>query len=112
MSNTPKQRPDKAKVIDEVWTDERIRSFLKTKRPTQLGKDVEGEQDYYVLLRAYQAMRIHDFERFLGFFETAGGNLAARGPKGETLDEYMSHHRRAGPFVEALRTRQEASSRR
>lgn len=112
MSNPPKQRPDKAKVIDEEWTDERIRSFLKTRRPSQLGKEVKGERDYYVLLRAYQAMRIHDFERFLGLFERAGGNLAARGPNGETLVEYMNRHRRAGPFVDALRSRLETSSRR
>lgn len=103
MPNTTKQRPDKAKVIDEVWTDERIRSFLHTRRPTQLGEDVAGDPDYYVLLRAYQAMRIHDFERFLSYFQLEGGNLSARGPKGETLDEYVSNHRKSDPFVQALR---------
>lgn len=109
MPNTTKQRPDKAKVIDEVWTDERIRSFLNTRRPTQLGENVVGDPDYYVLLRAYQAMRIHDFERFLSFFELEGGDLSAKGPKGETLHEYVSNHRKSGPFVQALRNRMKES---
>lgn len=105
MSKTTKQRPDKEKVIDEVWTDDRIRSFLNTRRPSQLGEEVAGDPDYYVLLRAYQAMRIQDFERFLSYFESEGGNLSAKGPKGETLDEYASNHRKSGPFVQALRNR-------
>lgn len=105
MPNTTKQRPDKAKVIDEIWTDERIRSFLDTRRPSQLGEDVAGDSDYYILLRAYQAMRIHDFERFLSYFEMEGGDLSAKGPRGETLDEYVSNHRKSGPFVKALRNR-------
>ena len=107
MPNTTKQRPDKAKVIDEIWTDERIRSFLDTRRPSQLGEDVAG--DYYILLRAYQAMRIHDFERFLSYFEMEGGDLSAKGPNGETLDEYVSNHRKSGPFVQALRNRMRES---
>ena len=105
MANIPKPRPDKAKVIDEVWTDERIRSFLGTRKPSYLGTEVPGDSDYYVLLRAYQAMRIQDFQKFLEHFESAGGNLLAEGPNGKDLLKYIQNHRKAAPFIEALQNR-------
>ena len=105
MSRERKPRPDKAKVIDEVWTDERIRSFLFTEQPKQHGQTVPGELDYYVLLRAYQAMRVHDFDRFLQYFEEQGGNFDARGPKGTNIIAYLETHRKAAEFVQLLEQR-------
>ncbi|MCB1632679.1 MAG: PA4642 family protein, partial [Pseudomonadales bacterium] len=49
-------RKEKKKVVDEVWTDERIRRFLHLLPP-------EGvDCDFHRLRRAYQAMRPEDFE--------------------------------------------------
>jgi len=90
-------RPDKQKVVDEVWDDERVRSFLH-KPP--LGD--EQDPDFSVLLFAYRSMRPEDFERFLGFFCAEGRNLDARSNGGETLLDLIAGHRRAAPFREAL----------
>jgi len=86
-------RPDKQQVIDEVWDDARIRSFLD-KAP--LG--VDEDPDYSALLYAYRSMRPEDFALFIDMFVAAGRNLNARGRQGQTLVETIAHHRHGAPF--------------
>lgn len=105
VADPPKTRPDKQKVIDEVWTDDRIAEFLHTPHPKQLGQKFAGDSDFYVLLRAYQAMRIHDFERFLNLFIDKGGNLNAKDHRDRSLVERIAHHRKATPFIDAIESR-------
>ncbi len=90
-------RPDKQKVVNEVWDDARIRGFLD-KAP--LGERVDP--DFSALLYAYRSMRPEDFELFVGLFKRAGRNLDARGEAGETLLELIAGHRCAGPFRRIL----------
>ncbi|MBQ0748304.1 MAG: PA4642 family protein [Marinobacter sp.] len=87
--------PDKPKVIDEEWSDERVKSHLIT-QPGGEGSD------YIVLLKAYQAMRAKDFERFVGFFMEAGGNLNDTGETGETILDFVSQHRKGTDYARAL----------
>ncbi len=96
-NRTPGQRRDKLKVVDEVWTDERIRSFLD-KRPLAPGMNA----DFSALLFAYRAMRASDFRKFIRYFKAAGRNLDARGDSGETLLQCIASHRRAEPFSQIL----------
>lgn len=103
MKEPPKARPDKQKIIDEVWDDDRIKSFLQTSTPTQSGKPFPGDPDFYVLLRAYRAMRIHDFEKFLEFFVDGGGNVQARNGQGQTMYDVIATHKKAEPYQVALR---------
>jgi len=94
-------RPDKKKVVDEVWDDARIRSFLD-KAPLGPGVD----PDFSALLYAYRSMRPEDFRVFIDYFQQAGRNLEAKGDAGETLSELIAAHRHAGPFrriIEAAR---------
>ena len=102
MKKTPKVRRDKEKVIDEVWTEARIREFLDTITPSQSGATFPGDHDFYVLLRAYQAMRLEDFEKFLTFFKERGGNLNAKNGRDQTLSMFISSHRKAQPYLSAL----------
>lgn len=88
--------PTQPQVIDEVWDEERIRSFLALE---PWGAE---SRDLYLLIRAYQGMRVDDFRRFLTHFVDAGGDLAARDAKGRTLAEIISPHRHAGDFLKAL----------
>ena len=90
-------RPDKQKVVDEVWDDARIRGFLD-KSP--LGEGVDP--DFSALLYAYRSMRPEDFKVFIGHFQRAGRDLDARGEFGETLAELIADHRHAGPFRRIL----------
>lgn len=90
-------RPDKQKVVDEVWDDARIRGFLD-KAP--LGEGVDP--DFSALLYAYRSMRPEDFRVFIDYFTQAGRDLHARGETGETLAEVIARHRRAGPFTRIL----------
>ena len=103
MKEPPKARPDKQKIVDEVWDDDRIKSFLHTSTPTQSGKPFPGDHDFYVLLRAYRSMRVHDFERFLDLFQDGGGEVEARNGDGQTICDFISTHEKAGPYREALR---------
>lgn len=90
-------KKDKQKIIDEVWTEERVRSFL------QLQPAPGFDADFHRLRRAYQSMRADDFRLFLAMFKEAGMDINAQNPQGKTLLEEIAAHRHAGEFVEAIR---------
>jgi len=87
-------RPDKKKVTDEVWSDERVRDYL-SRQPYASG----DEADFVLLLYAYRAMRVEDFERFVAFFVADGHRLDAKNEDGETFVEHVASHRHARDFV-------------
>ena len=90
-------RPDKAKVIDEVWDESRIESFLN-KAP--MG-DEAGE--FSVLLNAYRSMRAEDFARFVDMFIARGGRVDALDNRGRTLLDVISTHAKSEPFQAILK---------
>lgn len=90
--------PDKPKVLDEEWSDERVRSFLLLEP-----FDTSINPDYHVLARAYESMRADDFRRFLAFFTEASRDLDARSPDGETILDRVSQHRRSVEYAQALK---------
>lgn len=95
-------RPDKQKVIDEIWDDARVRSFLDVEPAPASGNEPVMDPDFYCLWRAYQGMRAGDFRRLLRFFVDAGRNLDAVNENGETLATFIAPHRHAGEFIDAL----------
>ncbi|MCC5885976.1 MAG: PA4642 family protein [Gammaproteobacteria bacterium] len=90
-------RPDKQQIIDEVWDDARVESFLH-----RTCHEDDLDADFFVLWQAYQAMREGDFRRFLRMFVAAGRNLDAVNEHGETLATMISTHRHGAPFIDAL----------
>ncbi len=95
---TVKIKKDKEKVVDEVWTEERVRSFLEVKSYDEV------EADFHMLFKAYQSMRADDFEKFIGFFLNDGRNLNATNPAGETVLSIVEQHRRSGDYVNLLKS--------
>ncbi|MGI9327419.1 MAG: PA4642 family protein [Pseudomonadales bacterium] len=91
-------RPDKKKVVDEVWDDARIDSFLD--------KEAMGDEaaDHSILLNAYRSMRPEDFARFLPRFVGSGRSVDALSSKGETLAAVIATHRHSEPFLLALKS--------
>ncbi|WP_298451395.1 PA4642 family protein [uncultured Marinobacter sp.] len=87
--------PDKPKVLDEEWSDERIKSHLPREQK-------EEGSDYTALLKAYRAMRAEDFGRFVGFFVEAGGDLNATNEAGETFLDHVSQHHKGADYARAL----------
>ncbi len=98
-------KKDKAKVLDEVWDDARVKSFLGKTVPSQSGQPLPGDADFYVLRHAYQSMRPGDFARFLDYYAAEGRDVQARDGAGRTLAEAIARHRHAGPFIELLDAR-------
>ncbi len=98
-------RKDKPKVLDEVWDDDRVRSFLAKTAPSQSGRPFPGDADFYVLRHAYQNMRPDDFDRFLGFYTAEGRDVRARDGQGRTLADAIVRHANATPFIELLNAR-------
>ena len=90
-------RPDKQKVIDEVWDDERIEGFL---HKTPMGD--EKNRDFSALLNAYRSMRPADFERFVARFKALDRDLNATSNDGQTLLQLISTHRHGADFREIL----------
>ncbi len=89
-------RKDKEKVLDEVWTEEHIRSFLDF-RP------YDGSNgDFHVLLKAYQSMRASDFELFVQFFREQNRDINAAGRDGRTVLEIVSEHRHGSEYADIL----------
>lgn len=90
-------KKDKEKVIDEVWTVEHVRSFLDA-------RSYDGtDTDFHALLKAYQSMRVDDFELFVGFFCEQGRNLDATNKQGRSVLEIILTHRHGVPYAEILR---------
>lgn len=90
-------RKDKEKVLDEVWTEDRVREFLDVQPP----KGVNA--DFHMLLKAYQSMRAEDFEIFISMFLDKGHDINATDDRGRTVLNYASEHRNSGEFVEILK---------
>jgi hypothetical protein len=87
---------DKEVVVDEVWTEERVRQFLDVK-PVE---DIEA--DFHMLLKSYQQMRVEDFAKFLDMFLAQGRQINARDPNGRTVLSYVREHRRSAEYAQIL----------
>ena len=90
-------KKDKEKVLDEVWTEEHVRSFLEV-RPHD-GSDA----DFHMLLKAYQSMRPSDFELFVNFFCEQDRDVDARGRDGRSVLDIVSEHRNGGDYAAVLK---------
>jgi hypothetical protein len=90
-------RKDKEKVLDEVWTEDHVKSFLNV-RPHH-GSD----ENYHMLLKAYQSMRATDFELFLSFFCAEKRDVNATGKEGRTVLEMVSTHRHGVEYAQILK---------
>ena len=89
-------RKDKEKVVDEVWTEEHVKSFLNVKPHD--GSD----EDFHMLLKAYQSMRASDFELFVSFFCNDGWDLNTTSMDGRTVLDIISTHRHGAQYAEIL----------
>ncbi len=89
-------KKDKAKVLDEVWTEDRIRGFLDIEPPAGVSRD------FHALLKAYQQMRADDFRLFIDMFLGQEREINATGPAGQTLLSIVSTHRNSGEFCAIL----------
>jgi hypothetical protein len=87
---------DKEVVVDEVWTEARVREFLDVK-PVE---DVEA--DFHMLMKAYQAMRADNFADFVAMFLEQKRNINARDPRGRTVLSYVREHRKSEEYVQIL----------
>jgi hypothetical protein len=90
-------RKDKEKVLDEVWTEDHVKSFLDV-RPHD-GTD----ENFHMLLKAYQCMRASDFELFLDFFAAEKRDVNAQGKDGRTLLDIVSTHRHGVEYADVLK---------
>ncbi|MFT5033766.1 MAG: hypothetical protein ACI89D_001831 [Bermanella sp.] len=89
-------RKDKEKVVDEVWTEDRVRQFLKVQPPTG------ANGDFHMLEKAYQSMRSDDFELFVGMFLEAGHDINAQNQSGRSVLSYVKEHRNSAEFATVL----------
>ena len=90
------QKKDKVKVLDEVWTEERVRSFLDLSAPAGV------DADYHVLYNAYKNMRIENFEQFLSVYHEAGRSFQVTDKDGKALIDLIKEHRKSAAFADAL----------
>lgn len=90
-------KKDKEKVIDPVWSEDRVRAFLDIDPPA-------GENaDFHRLLKAYQSMRDSDFALFVQFFKDSGGDIEAKNQQGQTVAQIIAQHKLGGPYLNALK---------
>lgn len=88
--------PTQPKVVDEDWSDDRVRSFLDL-----LCYD-DTDPDFHVLKEAYEHMVAYDFERFIAFFIASGRNINALNTEGETILDRISVHASQQVFADIL----------
>ncbi len=87
---------DKEVVVDEVWTDARVREFLDVKPAESI------EADFHTLMKAYQAMRGDDFAKFVALFVGAGRNINAEDPQGRSVLSYVREHTKSQEYAQIL----------
>lgn len=90
-------KKDKEKVLDEVWTEERVRSFLS------ITSHDDVAEDFHMLLKAYQSMRASDFAKFVAMFSADGRDVNCANPGAETVLSIVSRHRNSGDYADILR---------
>ncbi len=90
-------KKDKTKVLDEVWTEDRIKSFLDILPPSGVNKD------FFCLLKSYQQMREEDFVDLITYFLEAKRDINAVNEDGETILQYIIPHRRSTEFQKILK---------
>lgn len=90
-------RKDKEKVLDEVWTEDHVRSFLSVRPHDQ------SNEDFHMLLKAYQSMRASDFELFVRFFCEQDRDVNAKGRDGRTVLAIITGHRNGGDYAAILK---------
>ena len=90
------KKKDKEKVLDEVWTEERVRSFLELTAP------VGVDPDYHILYNAYKNMRIENFEQFLELYQQTGKSFAVSDQNGISLLALIQQHKKSSAYAEAL----------
>ncbi|MDP4599145.1 MAG: PA4642 family protein [Pseudomonadales bacterium] len=86
--------PTQPQVTDEVWDDDRVKSFL------DMQSYGDAPQAFHILLKAYRGMRPADFKRFMTFFVDAGHNPDATDKAGRTLWEIIQNHRQGADFIQ------------
>ena len=89
--------PSQPKVEDEQWSDERIKGFLSLKPQD------ETNQDYHILIQAYQHMTAAFFARFIEMFVRAGRDINAKSLEGETFLSRVSSHKSSADYTEILK---------
>ena len=89
-------KKDKEKVIDDVWTQEHVKSFLSV-RPHD-----NSDENFHMLLKAYQSMRASDFELFVGFFCDENRNINATGIDGRDVLSIVREHRHGDEYARIL----------
>jgi hypothetical protein len=89
-------KKDKAKVLDEVLSEERIEEFLSLEPPAN------ENADFHRLQKAYRGMPPQYFEIFLELFKSNGGDINAHSQQGNTLIECIQSHKQAQAYVELL----------
>ena len=88
--------PTQPQVFDEAWTDERVKTYL------DLLPEAGESADFHVLLKAYQGMRVEDFERFLVYFAQAKRDVNALDRHGETILALVRRHRHGKNYADSL----------
>lgn len=89
-------KKDKAKVIDPVWTEDRIREFLDVVPAENV------EADFHMLMKAYRSMRSEDFATFVNMFRDEGRDINSRDPAGRTVLSYVAEHRNSTEYATIL----------
>lgn len=90
------EKKDKVKVLDEVWTPERIKSFLDLIPPTGTNAD------FHVLYSAYKSMRSEDFAILVNLFHQAGRDFSATNSDNLTVVDIIKQHRHGNDYAEVI----------
>ena len=90
-------RKDKEKVLDEVWNEDRVKSFRTVKSYDEVA------EDFHMLLKAYQSMRTSDFAIFMTFCTGEGRDPNSPNPLGQTVLDIVLEHRNSGEYADILR---------
>jgi hypothetical protein len=89
--------PSQPATRNEDWSDERVKTFLSLNR-------LEGMNiDYHALIKAYQAMLVAEFARFVEFFIADERDINAKDTDGTTILDHISQHGASVAYADVLK---------
>lgn len=95
----PAKRKDKKQVIGEIFSEQRIATFLDFLPPAEV------DPDFHILEKAYRGMKAENFATFLDLFVAQNRSLNATNADGETLLDIISRHPKSADYVASIKER-------
>lgn len=96
------QKKDKKKIIGEVFSEERLKTFLTVSEVASASPSASLSREYRILLKAYRGLPLTAFQAFVPLYHAVGHPLNPKDQHGVPIQEMMLANVSHAGYAEAL----------